>query len=85
MNQAIQFPDREVWDENSQTIRFPVLVGGFQRECAIGGSAIQQRYGGENAEQWLALFHAHRWDLEEEFERLVRDEADDADGRFVIY
>ncbi|HGY5925520.1 TPA: DUF1488 family protein, partial [Klebsiella michiganensis] len=28
MNQAIQFPDREVWDEARQCIAFPALVNG---------------------------------------------------------
>ncbi|HGY5831529.1 TPA: DUF1488 family protein, partial [Klebsiella michiganensis] len=29
MNQAIQFPDREVWDEARQCIAFPALVNGM--------------------------------------------------------
>ena len=28
MNQAIQFPDREEWDEGKKAVCFPVLVNG---------------------------------------------------------
>ena len=37
MNQAIHFPDREIWDENKQAVCFPVLVHGMQLTCAIKG------------------------------------------------
>ncbi|MEH2922859.1 DUF1488 domain-containing protein [Samsonia erythrinae] len=71
MNQAIQFPDREVWDVNAMAIRFPVLVNGFQHECLISAEQLQNRYGGDSPEQWLALFREHRWDLEDEFEKMI--------------
>ncbi|MBR7539158.1 DUF1488 family protein, partial [Mycobacterium tuberculosis] len=29
MNQAIQFPDREHWDEQRQAVCFPALVSGM--------------------------------------------------------
>ncbi|MFP8166490.1 DUF1488 family protein [Escherichia coli] len=35
MNQAIQFPDREEWDENKKCVCFPALVNGMQLTCAI--------------------------------------------------
>ncbi|OSN08574.1 hypothetical protein AU512_13595 [Lonsdalea iberica] len=84
MNQSIQFPDIEAWDEGTQAIRFPVQVNGFQRECVLRAASIQQRFGGANREEWLHLFLSNRWDLEEEFESLVVNDVEDADGRFVL-
>ncbi|AXW86104.1 hypothetical protein AU509_16700 [Lonsdalea britannica] len=84
MNQSIQFPDREEWDEDIQAIRFPVQINGFLRECVLRAESIQQRFGGADGEQWLSLFISNRWDLEEEFECLIVDDVEDADGRFVI-
>lgn len=46
MNQAIHFPDREIWDENKQAVCFPVLVHGMQLTCAIKGETLLQRFGG---------------------------------------
>ncbi len=40
MNQAIQFPDREEWDENKKCVCFPALVNGMQLTCAISGESL---------------------------------------------
>ncbi|WP_263063854.1 DUF1488 family protein [Dickeya dadantii] len=84
MNQAIQFPDREEWRDHDEAIIFPVLVGGFQRECVIKRHVLLERYGDVLPEQWLSLFREHRWDWEEEFERLIRDDEYDEQGRFLF-
>ncbi|PWC14826.1 DUF1488 domain-containing protein [Brenneria roseae subsp. roseae] len=84
MNQAIQFPDRERWDKALQAIRFPVLVNGFQQECLIGIEQLQLHYGNVNPEQFLALFRENRWDFEEMFEKLVRDNEYDDQGYFSL-
>lgn len=84
MNQAIQFPDREVWDEERQAIRFPALVQGFQVECAISSLAIASRFGGNGAEEWLSLFREHRWDLEEEAEGLIESEQEGDQGWYWL-
>lgn len=77
MNQAIQFPDRESWDAVRQAVLFPVLVNGMGLTCAISLPALQQRFGDGEA---MALFSAHRWDLEEEAEQLLRAEQADDQG-----
>lgn len=84
MNQAIQFPDREVWDEAQQAIRFPALVQGFRVECAISSRAITSRFGGNGAEEWLSLFREHRWDLEEEAEGLIESEQEGDQGWYWL-
>lgn len=84
MNQAIQFPDRESWRDEEQMIYFPVLVGGFQRECRISAAQIQSRFGGTDADSWLALFKEHRWDIEDLFESLVLNEQDDRWGYYSL-
>ncbi|WP_409308645.1 DUF1488 domain-containing protein [Pectobacterium sp. B1J-3] len=84
MNQAIQFPDREHWDEMLQAIRFPVLVNGFQQECLIGLAHLQSLYGNVSPEQLLMSFREHRWDFEDVFEKIVRDDSPDAQGYFSL-
>lgn len=80
MNQAIQFPDREEWDEQHQAICFPALVNGFQVMCGISGEIIASRSGGDNKELWLEFFRMNRWDLEEEAEALIAAGEDDDQG-----
>ncbi|HAN6467117.1 TPA: DUF1488 domain-containing protein, partial [Escherichia coli] len=47
MNQAIQFPDREEWDENKKCVCFPALVNGMQLTCAISGESLAYRFTGD--------------------------------------
>lgn len=69
MNQAIQFPDREEWDEIARVVRFPVLVNGMLADCMISDALLYRRYGHNT--QPISLFQNHRWDIEEEFEALI--------------
>lgn len=80
MNQAIQFPDQEQWDDHRQAISFPALVNGFQVMCGIRAEIIANRYGGDNKESWLECFRHHRWDLEEEAEALITAGEEDDQG-----
>lgn len=77
MNQAIQFPDREEWDEGKKAVCFPVLVNGVRLTCAISGELLLERFGGDFP---LEVFREHRWDLEEEASDLIRDEQEDDQG-----
>ncbi len=78
MNQAIQFPDREWWDESVAAVCFPAIVNGFQLTCAISGETIARRYGDEQA--FLACFLIHRWDLEDEAETAIKEANEDDQG-----
>ena len=60
MNQAIQFPDREEWNESKKCVCFPALVNGMQLTCAISGESLAYRFTGDTPEQWLASFRQHR-------------------------
>jgi hypothetical protein len=71
VNQSIQFPDREQWDDQLLAVCFPALVNGFQVMCGITGETIASRYGGDNKESWLKRFRLNRWDLEDEAEELI--------------
>ncbi len=77
MNQAIHFPDRETLDEERQAIVFPVVVNGMGSACAISLMYLHERFGEGNAMQ---IFSAHRWDLEDEAEQLIRSDAIDDQG-----
>ncbi len=78
MNQAIQFPERESWDENRKAVCFPALVSGMQLTCAIRGETLVARYGA--GESPLTLFLHNRWELEEEAERRIRHQEEDESG-----
>lgn len=79
MNQAIQFPDRQHWDEKLQAVCFPALVNGFQVQCAV--TLEQLSLLGEGSEEDpLAIFGALRWDLEDLAEQRILDEDYDASG-----
>ncbi|HAU5607826.1 DUF1488 family protein [Citrobacter koseri] len=80
MNQAIQFPDREEWDADLEAVSFPALVNGIQLMCAIKGTTLAHRFGGDTPERWLADFCEHRWDLEEEAEALIQSQQEDDQG-----
>ncbi|HCA7081393.1 TPA: DUF1488 domain-containing protein [Citrobacter sedlakii] len=80
MNQAILFPDREEWRVDECAVCFPALVNGMQLMCAIKGESLAKRFGGETAEEWLAHFCEHRWDLEEEAEALLQSQQEDDQG-----
>ncbi|MFE4113369.1 MULTISPECIES: DUF1488 domain-containing protein [Kosakonia] len=80
MNQAIQFPDREGWDDTTGAVCFPALVNGMQITCAIKGDTLAKRFGGETPEHFLAVFCEHRWDLEDEAEHLIRQQEEDDQG-----
>ncbi|WP_368748112.1 DUF1488 domain-containing protein [Enterobacter cancerogenus] len=77
MNQAIHFPDREIWDEEKQAVCFPVLVHGMQLTCSISGETLRRRFGGSAP---LEIFCENRWDLEEEASDLIRDQMEDDQG-----
>lgn len=82
MNQLIQFPDREEWDESSEVVRFPVLISGLLAECTVSQALLFQRYGEQ--ETALVLFQQNRWDIEEEFEALIGQGFDDENGIYVL-
>lgn len=77
MNQAIQFPDREEWDQARLAICFPVQVNGMGLMCAISADELHYRFGEGEA---MALFSANRWDLEEEAEQLILNDEVDPQG-----
>lgn len=78
MNQAIQFPDREWWDESVSAVCFPALVNGFQIVCAISGESLIRRYGEEQT--GLDIFCRYRWDLEDEAEVAIKAEQENDQG-----
>ncbi|MBI6550599.1 DUF1488 domain-containing protein [Xenorhabdus lircayensis] len=82
MNQSIQFPDREEWNELENKVIFPAMVDGLLVECIISADEIAVRYG--KAHHPLDLFRQHRWDLEEVFETVILSGHDDQFGRYSL-
>lgn len=82
MNQAIQFPDVEEWDELTCKVQFPVLISGMLFECIISESLLYRRYGEEASP--LTLFQRNRWDIEEEFEDLIAQDLTNERGYYSL-
>ncbi|CDG87067.1 DUF1488 domain-containing protein [Xenorhabdus bovienii] len=82
MNQAIQFPDREEWNEVESKVIFPAMVDGLLVQCMISSDELAERYGKDHHP--LDLFHRHRWDLEEKFEAAILSGHDDQFGSYSL-
>ncbi|MEW5291925.1 MULTISPECIES: DUF1488 domain-containing protein [Erwinia] len=82
MNQSVQFPDLEEWDDVLKAICFPALVDGFQVICFISGESVIHRFGSKGTV--LDLFRQHRWDLEDEAEAMIKAGHEDDQGRFWL-
>jgi len=78
MNQVIQFPEREWWDEEVQAVCFTALVNGFQLTCAIHGEALLRRY--VDKQNVLDIFLDNRWDLEEEATEAIQEQQENDQG-----
>lgn len=78
MNQAIQFSEREWWDEDLQSVCFIALVNGFQITCAVHGEALLRRYQTEPTA--LSAFVNNRWMLEEEAELAIQKQRENDQG-----
>lgn len=78
MNQAILFPELDRWSDELQQVVFPAMVQGMRIECRIGLHALGVRAGCFVApEQALAIFRQWRWDIEDEAEEAIRQDAFD--------
>ncbi|GKX64620.1 hypothetical protein SOASR032_31890 [Pragia fontium] len=85
MNQAIIFTDREEWDPIRHGVVCMAQVNGFQVYCCVAAQTLNDRYGtAAEPEQYIALFRQHRWDLDDELEQAILDEAFEDDGWVVI-
>ncbi|MCQ4107473.1 DUF1488 domain-containing protein [Erwinia persicina] len=82
MNQSIQFPEREWWDDAARAVCFTALVDGFQCVCAIGGEVLLRRFATEGDP--LSCFRLNRWELEDDAERAIRQQDEDAQGWFWL-
>lgn len=82
MNQEIQFPEREEWNEESAKVIFPALIDGRLVDCTITADQLTQRFGSEQPP--LVLFKLYRWDLEEEFEALIKQGLEDEQGNYCL-
>ncbi|WP_034917424.1 DUF1488 domain-containing protein [Erwinia sp. 9145] len=78
MNQAIQFVDREWWDDTKQAVCFPAMVNGFQIICAISERSLILRFG--NTDDALNCFRLNRLDLEDVAEQAIENEEEDDQG-----
>lgn len=86
MNQSILFPDMQHWDDKLQAVVFPAQQSGALIECVIGIRQLETISGQklQGAEQAVACFSQHRFDLEELAEALIEDEAFNQAGQIEV-
>lgn len=82
MNQAIQFPDREEWNVITRKVHFPVLINGMLAECTVSESLLHKRYSMNIGA--ISLFQDNRWDIEEEFEALIKQGPDQENSTYSL-
>lgn len=78
MNQSIQFPEREWWDEARHAVCFSAQANGFQLTCAINGGELLRRFHAQG--DALTCFRLHRWELEDQAERAIQHQQEDDQG-----
>ncbi|MGB2078205.1 MAG: DUF1488 domain-containing protein [Vibrio sp.] len=86
MNQAIIFSDDVTWNEKDQQLIFIAQVSGQVVECVVSHQKLQQLaqkvvHGVEDA---FVAFEVCRFDLEEEAETLIQDEAYNEFGQVIL-
>ncbi|WP_413113645.1 DUF1488 domain-containing protein [Thaumasiovibrio sp. DFM-14] len=86
MNQSILFPDIQSYDSEIKAVRFPAQQQGALIECWVSlrwlEKALGQPCAGEAA--IMAAFNALRFDIEEEIEALIEEEAYNAKGEVAL-
>lgn len=76
MNQAIQFIDRVEFSAKEKRLYFYAQVSGLLVSCFYTTT--------KNEQEALKHFTQHRFDYEDQAERLIEDEAYNADGSIRI-
>ncbi|MCL1126994.1 DUF1488 family protein [Shewanella surugensis] len=91
MNQSVLFPDLQEWNAQVFCIDFPAQVQGANIECRVTlktllriSVSLLDRKDLEVAVKALALFDEYRFDIEEEIEVLIEQEAFDEQGRINL-
>ncbi|WP_298776517.1 DUF1488 domain-containing protein [uncultured Shewanella sp.] len=91
MNQSVLFSDLQEWNTQHICIDFPAQVQGANIQCRIGlASLVRISNSVLNANDHnisvkaLALFDDYRFDIEEEVEMLIAQEAFDEHGRITL-
>lgn len=85
MNQAIIFIDNEIIQTFPRGILFSAFANGFQINCFISSKSLQQRFKcSDESKQLLAVFRQYRWQLEDEAEKLIENDAYTENGEIIL-
>ncbi len=86
MNQSIQFPDLQHWDQAAQVVRFVALSMGQRIDCQVSLSWLEQQESlrDKSDDAILALFQRLRFDIEETVEAMIEDEEFAEDGSIKL-
>lgn len=86
MNQAILFPDRQEWNDASQSILFPALFGGTLIQCLVSVDYLERLSAIKSIdkESGIEVFLQYRFDIEEIAEDLIENEQFDSFGQVII-
>ncbi|WP_299007063.1 DUF1488 domain-containing protein [uncultured Shewanella sp.] len=91
MNQSVLFPDLQEWNSQDICVDFPAQVQGVNVQCRIGLASLMRisnsvlHINDHNISvKALALFNDYRFDIEEEVEMLIEQEAFDEHGCITL-
>lgn len=81
MNQAILFPELEVWNKELQQVEFPAIVQGMRIQCCVGLDSLSAWANAPvSPENALLIFQQYRWDIEEGAEYAINQQQFDDEG-----
>ena len=86
MNQSILFPDIQSWDETCQIVTFPAQSQGALIECIVTKDYLETLSGSTltNEDDVINVFTQFRFDLEEQAEMSIEEEAFSPQGKILL-
>lgn len=84
MNQQLIFNDDAHWNATLGCIECSVIHGGMKVPCTISADYLAPISSPQTAAEWLTVYEAQRFDIEEALQQLVEQELFTAAGQLAL-
>ena len=84
MNQQLIFNDDVCWNVERKQIECSVIHGGMKIRCSISADYLAPSAVSKTTAEWLALYDAQRFDIEDELQEMVEQEQFTEAGELVL-